>query len=630
MDTTPVVPSPRGMPLFRSPSLKKRLIASFTAILLLVCIGISLFFYASTRQSLRRATIEGANLNLGYLVENIETRMRQCEELSDWILVNRNIERVLIRDYSGSDPDVNYNRDIQNAYNTLYEHVLRTSVGGYVLSILIYGFNDVELRVFEEADGITLSSLASSSWFFPSMNAGNRLVWPGLRHNLSFRVGAVRDVLPVVRPILFADTLDMIGLHTISFHPDLVSDVCRRYGEGIDDTLLLVDDRGAVVYASLEEPGFDPREAISMTQTTDGDAGDFIIRTEQGKQLVCFQRSDYSGMTVFQVMDYGEYDNLRLTAVSLFFVVLIAVSVSILLTVTLTARLTRPLERIREHLGRISVGDFARDPALEGPDEIGQLGRGINDLATSVDQLLRRNLEEEREKKELEYKLLQNQVNPHFVYNALNAIRMMAMIQKSQGIYDTANALGALLKETSKGAMEKITLREEFYLLEQFIHIHNIRRKGLIHPVFDLEERIADRLVVRLLLQPIVENAILHGFEGKKGICRLWISAHGADGTITITVRDDGKGIPPDRLEALTAAISDPGEGRYNRVGIHNVREQIRHVYGEAAHMAMESRVGAGTTVTIVIPEEVAAPSPSGPEKDDPGSETDPAKEGSE
>lgn len=166
----------RSVSFFRPFSLKQRLISMFVAILLLVCIGIGSFFFLSARQTLRKATIAGAGVNLGYLMENIESRMLQCEELSNWILVNRNIERVLIRDYSSDDPRVNYNRDIQTAYSALYEHVLRTSISGYVLSILIYGFNDVVLRVFEEADGITMSSLASSSWFYPGMNAGNRLV----------------------------------------------------------------------------------------------------------------------------------------------------------------------------------------------------------------------------------------------------------------------------------------------------------------------------------------------------------------------------------------------------------------------------------------------------------------------
>ncbi|NLN46056.1 MAG: histidine kinase [Clostridiaceae bacterium] len=490
---------------------------------------------------------------------------------------------------------------------------MRTSISGYVLSILIYGFNDVVLRVFEEADGITMSSLASSSWFYPGMNAGNRLVWPGLRHNLSFRMSAVPEVLPIVRPVLFADTLDMIGLHTIAFHPDLVNDVCRRYGDGIDDALFLVDNRGSVVFASRPSVGFDSAVAVSQVQSPAAEAGHFTTGSLSGKQLICYQRSDYSGMMVFQVMDYGDYENLAATAFSLAIVLLLSVSLSVLVTVTLTTRLTRPIERIREHMARISGGDFSRDPLLEGPDEIGQLGQGINDLATNVDLLLRRNLEEEREKKALEFRLLQNQVNPHFIYNALNAIRMMAMIQKSQGIYDTANALGALLKETSKGAMEKITLREEFDLIEHFIHIHNIRKQGLIRTEYDLGDALADRLVVRFLLQPIVENAILHGFEGKRGLWRIWVSAEAANGRVTLTVRDNGRGIAPDKLEALVADPSESQGRRFNAVGLNNVREQIRHVYGSAYGMTLDSQIGVGTTVSVVIPEE-SAPIAAAPE----------------
>ncbi|HEY5465541.1 MAG TPA: histidine kinase, partial [Clostridia bacterium] len=335
--------------------------------------------------------------------------------------------------------------------------------------------------------------------------------------------------------------------------------------------------------------------------------GYFVTEMAGQRKLVCFHTSPYSGMTAYQIMDYNKYENRQVTAVTITVVILISVTVSALLTIFLSVRLTRPLEKIQHRMEHIARGDFARDPALEGADEIGQLGRGINDLATSVDDLLRHNISEEREKKALELKLLQNQINPHFIYNALNAIRMMAMIQKSHGIYDTVTALGNLLKETSKGAMEKIPLREEFFLLEQFIHIHNIRKKGLIQAIYALDEDIADGLIVRFLLQPLVENAILHGFEGKKGICRIWVTAKRAGDRIRITVRDDGVGIPPDRLASLFDEHPETEGERFNRVGVKNIQEQIRYVYGEAFVMTVESRLGEGTTVGIEIPVEFAA-----------------------
>ncbi len=598
-------PAPRrGRPGIRNLSLKQRLIVSFTSVLFIMCVGVSLILFGYTRSVLKENTISGARVNLGYLMDNVDSRLKQGEELSNWILVNRNFERVLIRNYSGADPNANRSLDIQTTYNLVYDHMLRSSISGYILSIVIYGYNDVIVRVYEEADGITLSSLVTCSWFYDGMNAGNRMVWPGIKKNISYQIGAKPEILPIVRPIIFADTLKQIGFHAIAFHPDLLRDVCMRYGSAVTDPVLLVDRDGESIYESQEDTGFDATAAALYVGGSETASGHFVTETAGLKKLVCFQTSAYSGMTAYQVMDFNEYKDRQVTAITISAVILTAITVSVLLTVFLSVRLTRPLERIHQRMARIARGDFARDPALEGTDEIGRLGRGINDLATSVDSLLERNLREEREKKALEFKLLQNQVNPHFIYNALNSIRMMAMIQKSQGIYDTANALGALLKETSKGALEKIPLREEFYLLEQFIHIHNIRKKGLIHATMDLEPGIADRLIVRFLLQPIVENAILHGFEGKKGICRLWISAIGEGGAIRVTVRDDGLGMPPERLASLFEEKPETEGGRFNRVGIWNVQEQIRHVYGDAYGMTVESVVGVGTTVTIRIPEE--------------------------
>lgn len=618
----------RARPTFRTLSLKQRLIVSFTSVLLFVSVGASMMYFLLTRDVLRDNTVRGARVNLGYLMENVDARLRQCQDFSDWILVNRNIERVLIRDYGSGDPSLNYNADIQTAYNLVYDYALRSAVGEYVLSIIIYGYNDVTLRVFEEADGITLSSLVTSAWFFEGMNAGNRIVWPGIRNNISYRIGSTRFILPIVRPVIFADTLKQIGFHAISFHPDLLRDVCRRYGDASSDIVMLVDASGNVVYANRPASSFDTLAAARRAAEAGGNAGNFLSDELGRKSQVCFQHSSRSGMTVYQIMDYRDYDNRGLTAATILSTIVASILVSVLLTVFLSVRLTRPLERIQQRMAGIARGDFTPDPALEGADEIGRLGRGINELATSVDQLLRTNLAEEREKKALEFKLLQNQVNPHFIYNALNSIRMMAMIQKSQGIYDTANALGELLRETSKGSMEKITLREEFYLLEQFIHIHNIRKKGLIRAELALDDRVVDRPVIRFLLQPIVENAILHGFEGKRGICRLSVSAVPEDagapasaggvaaagaGTIRITVRDDGQGMPPEQAAALLCENPVTEGGRFSRFGVWNVQERIRHVYGEGYGMRVESRPGEGTTVTLVIPLEPPLPEPPAP-----------------
>ena len=591
-------------PKMRNLSLKNKLIVSFALVLFVTCVGISLTYYTYIRSVLRGTTIRDTSVNLGYLMDNVDARLQQCELLSDWILVNRGIERVLIRDYGATGPNTNRSLDLQTTYNQVYDHVLRTSINRYVLSIVIYGFNDVTIKVFEEADSISLNALVTSPWFYEGMNSGNRIIWPGIAKNLSYMVGAQREILPIIRPILFADTLKPIGFHSINFHPDLVRDVCARYGAAVTDPVLLVDRDGGLLFDNRGVMEFDTDEAARQAQEAGNSSGYYVTALSGIKKLVFYQQSARSGMTAYQIMDYSDFESRQTTVVTILIVILSSIPISILLTIFLSVRLTRPIEKIQHRMTQIALGDFTRDPALEGMDEIGQLGKGINDLATSVDSLLQNHLQEERDKKALELKLLQNQINPHFIYNALNAIRMMAMIQKSQGIYDTANALGTLLKETSKGSMEKITLREEFFLVEQFIHIHNIRKKGLIHTDYSLDEDIAECLIVRLLLQPIVENAIIHGFEGKRGICNLWISAKREGDNIRVMIRDNGSGMSAEQLDRVLNVDSQMAGERFNRVGIRNIQEQIRYIYGDGHGMTIESQPRMGTTVTIVIPVE--------------------------
>jgi two-component system sensor histidine kinase YesM len=177
-------------------------------------------------------------------------------------------------------------------------------------------------------------------------------------------------------------------------------------------------------------------------------------------------------------------------------------------------------------------------------------------------------------------------------------------MQKADGIYETASALGALLKETSKGAMSKITIQEELNLLDKYITIQKIRRKGLIQVNYSIIDEILLYKIPKFTFQPIVENSIVHGFEGKKGIGILDITAGFSGEDILIEIRDNGVGIPQDKISHILQKDSTKGE-RYNNVGLMNINERIKLTYGEKYGLSFESKYMEYSTVKIFIPGEV-------------------------
>ena len=260
------------------------------------------------------------------------------------------------------------------------------------------------------------------------------------------------------------------------------------------------------------------------------------------------------------------------------------------------------------YLWLVALGT-APDRTVEWNNELGDIGRGINQLAENVDSLMTRRVEDERRKQELEYRMLQNEVNPHFIYNTLNSIRWMATIQHAPGIAEMVTAFARLTKSISKGTQKLVPLQEELALLNDYFTIQQYRYGGDLEievSRIESETLCRDCMIPRFTLQPLVENAIFHGLEpkGGHGSVLLDISTDSDTGDVLLRITDDGVGMPPELVAHL---LDEPAEGaekaeKFRHVGLWNVNRRIRYSFGEGYGLTIESEEDVGTEVTIRLP----------------------------
>ncbi|MHB8061573.1 MAG: sensor histidine kinase [Ruminiclostridium sp.] len=587
--------------MFNLYTLKNKLILYFSIIFIIVSLCISFFYSNYTKDLLEQKIIDNTQNNLNYILSNVDQQLRQCQELSDWIYLNRNLDKILVRNYS--DPKYNLEYDISAAYKVLNDRILNSSIGKYMVSVIIEGKNSVYLKLFEEADYIDIKALKATEWFQEGI-ATEKFLCNGIEDNLAKKKVNSTLFFPFARKVIFADTRKQIGWQVISFSPELISSSIRDFEVPQGDFLFLVDEQGRCLYSSNSKYlGQDLSDSIALSNKES--VKDHYITTFLGeKVLAVTQKSAYSNFKIVHLVDYSIIEEQRTTATNIaFIIIIITITISCLLTVFLSSNLTRPLRRIKNRMDYISKGNFRLEPELEGNDEIGELGKGINQLAFNIDELISKVKSEEHAKKELEFKVLQSQINPHFVYNALNSIKVMAMMQKADGIYETVTALGDLLKETSKGAMSQITIEEELKLLDKYITIQKIRKKGLIQVIYSIDNEVVLYKIPKFTLQPIIENSIVHGFEGKKGVGILNISASIVEDNILIEIRDNGVGIPQDKISSI---LKDTKKGeRYNNVGLINIDERIKLTYGEQYGLSFESKHMEYSIVRINIPKKL-------------------------
>ena len=287
-------------------------------------------------------------------------------------------------------------------------------------------------------------------------------------------------------------------------------------------------------------------------------------------------------------------------------VLALSLLLAVCLAVLTSAYFSRPVSRLNARLRRIAANDFSFDPEIEKPqDELGQIGRTVNEMSMSIQHLLRETEEMYTQRRNIEIALLQSQVNPHFLYNTLDSIRWMAVIQKNPGIASITRSLSNLLKNIAKGTQDKITLAEELGLLQDYIAIQTVRYVEMFTFVNEVPQGLYACRIVKLTLQPLVENAIFHGIEptGECGTITLTARAEGDD--LYLCVEDDGAGIEPERLATILTAESKRSGSSMNGIGIANVHKRLQLIYGRQYSLTVESEPGRYTRVTVHIPREV-------------------------
>ncbi len=259
----------------------------------------------------------------------------------------------------------------------------------------------------------------------------------------------------------------------------------------------------------------------------------------------------------------------------------------------------REVEKVMVGAGIISYGDFGHRITYLQNDEIGMIAESVNKLAERIQETIAESYEKELRRKVSEMNQLQEQINPHFLYNALSSVSSMAI---GNGDRETAQAIVYLADfyriSLNKGNQE-LTIREEFKLLDSYMKIQQIRFGDGIVLEYNADETLLDHKIMKLTLQPIVENAIHHGRTDESEFLHILIRLYAADRKTVLEVIDDGQGISPEKMIELQESM-DHSEGGY---GLRNVNIRLKLQYGDAYGINLESEPGFGTKVRVELPE---------------------------
>lgn len=366
--------------------------------------------------------------------------------------------------------------------------------------------------------------------------------------------------------------------------------IAKLDGGAIQEAVLL--DRDGRIMTSLGQTDASAREAWL--------AGSEAAGTD-GEHLYSFQKAAFSQCGLLLIAERSAVlDDLRQARRD--YVVMLAafLLLSLFPATYLTGVIYRPLGKLTDAIREVSAGDLETRIEITSGDETELLAGEFNQMLGKLEELIQQLLEEEQRKKDAELEALQYQITPHFMYNTLNAIKCSALLKGERELGAVIEDFIELLQACVNKKGTFLTVAEDIHILERYIRLQEFRYDGQFSIQYEIAPEAGECLVPRLVLQPLVENALLHGLDMKTKDGKLVIRAATADGMLFLSVQDNGRGMTREQIDRLLHSEARKTRG-LTAVGVPNVRDRLKLYYGDRAGLRYESGE-TGTTAVVYLP----------------------------
>ena len=320
-------------------------------------------------------------------------------------------------------------------------------------------------------------------------------------------------------------------------------------------------------------------------------------------QTVLIKTVGYTGWKLVGVIKgTGISLNILKTRLFIVFVISLIIFIVVLINSYISFRVTDPIRELEKSVKKLEEGNLDADIYMGGSYEIQHLGKSVQDMKYRIKGLMQDIVTEHEEKRKSEFNSLQAQINPHFLYNTLDIIVWQIENEKQSEAVHTVTALARFFRLSLGKGKNIVTVKAEIEHVKNYLMIQHMRFKNKFDYEFDVENDVLELSSLKLMLQPLVENAIYHGMEFMDGDGLITIKAWREDNELYLSVADNGLGMTEDKVNLILAGRSNSGNGRGSGIGVKNVNERIKLYFGEGYGLKIDSEPDVGTTITIHLP----------------------------
>jgi len=573
---------------YRRKSIQFMIAMAFSLVAILCMVVMSVLLYGQFTESLRQTILQENRQLVNQVALNINNYTTGMRGISNAIYYN------VIKKYDLAEQSLSRDMSLFYEANT-----------GSLVSVALYTQDGALVAAAPNANVKPGVDVRGQDWFiransvienphFSTPHVQNLFVESSARHHYVISLSRMVELNyggAASRGVLLVD-MNYSGIEMI--FRQMVGDATGY--------VYLIDKNGEIIYHPKQKliySGLFEENNLAAAAYKDG----ILSETFSGAERQVIVKSvSYTGWKIISVIPNSEFSisfqqirNLMVTVVGLSIFLIIAVNSLV------SSRIAGPIKKLDKSVRELEEGSLDLDVYIGGPHEIEHLGRTIKKTVTRMRELMDDIVQEQERLRKSEFDALQAQINPHFLYNTLDSIVWMIESDRQREAISMVTALANLFRIALSRGSNIIPLRTELQYAQHYLHIQNIRYRNKFTVTYDIQPEIEDCLTIKLIIQPILENAIYHAMEMMDGDGQITIRGYMQGEDVFIEVSDNGLGMPPELTRSLlTEEFHKISKG--SGIGLKNVHQRLCLYYGEAYGLTIESELDVGTTVHIHLP----------------------------
>ncbi|MCJ8014203.1 sensor histidine kinase [Paenibacillus sp. KQZ6P-2] len=557
--------------LFDRMRFKHKLFVSYLTVIIIPILVLGLYAYHQSKQMLEYQGLQGIEKNAGTITASIENSLERYNHSIRSIIYNATFEKIVTNDYIDL---VNLSRDL-NGYLTPYFNMMK-NMDPNIEQITFY----TQSSVPEYGDALLSASRVSQERWY-----NDALLAAPIRNQWFYDDGLIVTAqFPRFNTIGNTNLVYMrINSRDLFHFPNTLQDYA----------IFIADENHRLIYAN---PNANQHQGLLSGDLLNENGG--MIRSGQTSFFLVKKEIQQTNWTFYCFVPSKKVSEGAGSIISVTMGLILLCIAGLLVIIYIFSRtMIRRIYALNSMMKRVEMGDLSLRVTSSSRDEIGEMTNRFGRMLIRLNELIDESYRSKIVQKEAELRALQWQINPHFLYNTLSFINWRAIKSESHEISDVVTSLSKFYRTALNRGNNITSIRDELENMKSYVDIIQIMRDYSFDVKYEIEEEVYGYQTIHLILQPLVENAILHGIDQKEaGHGLLTVSARISDNTIVFAVEDNGPGMPPDTAERILTVHS-------TGYGLKNVNDRIQLLFGPEYGISVSSQLGLGTIMTITVPQ---------------------------